>query len=316
MRKNVLSIVTALLTASFLYALNDDPEYLKARKNGGVARLLIKVVNDEGVAVSGASIDILMGMNFREKSYSIKGMSDSSGSFLAEGKTTGNEIVINVQKDGYYESTKKICLIEMGKEHKVNNGCWQPWGIEVPLYLREVRQPSDLVTFNQYIAVPATNTWMGFDMQMKDWTAPFGKGKYSDFEMLLTWDGKPQYTTKETSLEMRFIEPLAGCYAFTNFPDCEFGGAYLADTNRIVHITRMFSSGSNDGTPWQKGLDESQSLVLRTRCKETGDGNILTANYSTIKSIGVSAGWKGSVKMWMRYYYNPVPNSLNLEPKR
>ena len=316
MRKNVLSIVIVLLTATFLYALNDDPEYLKARKDGGDVRLIIKVVNDEGVAVVGASLDVLMGMNFREKSYSITGISDRSGIFLAEGKTTGNEILINVQKDGYYSSTKKICLIEMGKEFRVKDGRWQPWGIEVSLYLREIRQPSDLVIFNQYISVPATNTWMGFDMQLKDWIEPFGKGKDSDFEMFLIWDGKPQYTTEETSLEMRFREAHAGCYAFDNFPDCEFGGAYLADTNRFMHVSQRFSSGSNDGTPWQKGLDESQSLVLRTRCKETDDGNLLKANYSTIKGIGVSAGWKGRVKMWMRYYFNPVSNSLNLEPRR
>lgn len=316
MKAIVSSLLIVLLMATSAFALKDDPEYLRARRSGGKVRLQIKILDDEGCVVTNAMIEVLMGMNFREKSYMVKGVSDFVGSLIVEGETTGNEIEINVRKEGYYDAVKKLCLIEMGHEYAVKDGCWQPWGIEVPLQLRKVRRPTDLVTFNQYITIPTTNTWIGFDMEKKDWKSPYGRGCVADFEVFLNWDGRPQYYTKETSMEIRFAEPFAGCYCSDNVQESAFSGVYRADTNCSYNTSLVISSGSIEGSQWQKGLDESQSLVMRTRCKVDESRELQAANYSTIKNLGISAGWKGLVKLRMRYYYNPVTNSTNLEPKR
>ena len=77
--------------------------------------------------VSNANVKVLMGMNFRENAYFVNGITGAKGQFVIEGKTTGNEIEISVTKDGYYNASKKLCLIKMGSEYAMlsgNHGAW------------------------------------------------------------------------------------------------------------------------------------------------------------------------------------------------
>ena len=74
---NKLVICLAVATASMLaMARKKAPDYLDARRNGAEAQIKICVVDDEGGAVSNASIRAFMGMNFRPKGYWIKGVTD------------------------------------------------------------------------------------------------------------------------------------------------------------------------------------------------------------------------------------------------
>ena len=52
----------------------------------------------------------------------INGVTDTEGKFVIEGKTTGNEIEIDVEKEGYYRASKKECLAKMGEEYEVKDG--------------------------------------------------------------------------------------------------------------------------------------------------------------------------------------------------
>ena len=127
MMKNLTVTMVALMATMSVFAHKKDPEYLKARRNGGELRIIVSAADDDGNAVSNASVNVLMGMNFREKAYFINGVTDAMGQFVIEGTTTGNEIEIEVTKDGYYKATKKLCLIKMGHEYEVRDGKWQPW---------------------------------------------------------------------------------------------------------------------------------------------------------------------------------------------
>ena len=97
------------------YAIKKDPSYRDARKNGAMAKMELRITNDMGVPIPNASVHVLMGMNFRERSYDIDGKSDMNGLFVVEGNTTGNEIIIEVTKDRYYKSSQKISFITMGR---------------------------------------------------------------------------------------------------------------------------------------------------------------------------------------------------------
>lgn len=315
MMKNLVFMMGALTVAMSGFAHKKDPEYLKARRNGGELRMIVAAVDDDGNAVSNATVHVLMGMNFRERSYDIDGKSDTNGLFVVEGKTTGNEIIIEVTKDGFYKSSQKICFIKMGSEYEVKDGRWQPWGMSIPITLREVRAPVQLVVQQGLYKIPSTNMLVGFDMAVKDWVSPNGKGKQADFEILLTWDGKPLYYTQQTQLAVRFPEKHAGYYVFDNIKGSRFGGPYMADTNRTFQTDFSCTSSFVNGEPRFRGLNIGQSLIVRSRCKVDNDEHLVSANYSTIKNITVEAGWAGEVMMMIRYYFNPTPNDMNLEPK-
>ena len=136
MMKNLVSVLGILTVAMACFAHKKDPDYLKARRDGGYLRMILSAVDDYGSAVSNASVKVLMGMNFRENAYYINGTTDADGHFVIEGRTTGNEIEIEVVKEGYYRGHKKLCLITMGNEYEVKSGRWQPWGMKVNIPTR------------------------------------------------------------------------------------------------------------------------------------------------------------------------------------
>ena len=316
MSKNRCSVLYAVIMVSLAgLAYKNDPAYNKARRSGAQVQMKLRISNDMGVPVPSASVHVLMGMNFRERSYDIDGKSDTNGLFVVEGNTTGNEIIIEVTKDRYYKSSQKICFITMGREYEVKDGRWQPWGMSVPITLREIRAPVQLVVQKELYKIPTTNTLVGFDMALKDWVSPNGKGEHADFEVFLTWDGKPLYYTQHTQLDMLFPEKHAGYYVFDNIKGSRFGGPYMADTNSTFQTDFSCMSSFVNGEPRFRGLDIGRSLIVRSRCKVDNEGHLVSANYSTIKNITVEAGWTGEVMMMIRYYFNPTPNDTNLEPK-
>ena len=309
----VMLIILAVGMTAFAY--KKDPEYLKARRNGGELRMILSVTDDAGNAVSNASVKVLMGMNFREKAYYITGRTDGNGQFAVEGKTTGNEIEIEVTNDGYYNSMQKMCFVKMGNEYDVKDGRWQPWGMLLPMTLRKIRAPVQLIVHRDLYPIPCTNKVFGFDMALKDWVLPYGKGKVADFEVFLTWDGKPLYYTKRTQLDIRFSEKYAGYYPFDNIKGSSFGGPYFAETNHAFRTGFSCTSSYENGNPCYQGLEQGKSLIVRSRCKADNEGHLISANYATIKNLTVEAGWAGEVMMMIRYYFNPTPNDTNLEPK-
>ena len=106
MKKNFVVMIAAISVAMPVFAHKKDPEYLKARRDGGELRMIVAAVDDGGNNVSNATVRVLMGMNFREKAYFVEGITDAKGQFAVEGITTGNEIEITVTKDGYYNASK------------------------------------------------------------------------------------------------------------------------------------------------------------------------------------------------------------------
>ena len=312
-RYSTLFAVVFIPLAGLSY--NGDSAYNDARRSGAQVQMKLCISNDIGEPVRNASVHVLMGMNFRERSYDIDGTSDTNGLFVVEGRTTGNEFIIEVSKDGYYKSTQRFCFIKMGSEYKVKDGRWQPWGMSIPITIREIRNPVQLLVHKELYKIPTTNALVGFDMALKDWVSPNGKGEHADFEVFLTWDGKPLYYTQHTRLDIRFTETHAGYYIVDNIKGSQFGGPYMANTNNTFHTDFSCMSSFANGGPQFQGLDIGRSLVVRSRCKADNNGLLVSANYSTIKNITVEAGWTGEVKMLIRYYFNPTPNDTNLEPK-
>jgi hypothetical protein len=316
MKKYLVFIMTTLTVVISVFAHKKDPEYLKARRNGGELRMVVSAVDDDGNAVSNAFVKVLMGMNFREKAYFISGITDAKGQFAIEGTTTGNEIEISVTKDGYYNASKKLCLIKMRSEYEVRNGKWQPWGMVVELPMRKVVNPVKLLALHDGIQIPATNIWIGFDMKKKDWVVNGRGGEIPDFEVMVQWDGRPMMTLEFAQMDIRFVGKGAGFYFTDKTIGSAFTGVYNANMNNTFQTEFTCRAMRKDGVFSDSGVPKGKLMVVRSRCKLDDKGNILEANYSTIRTLFIEGGGNGKAQAIVNYQFNPTPNDTNLEPKR
>ena len=198
-------VTTALAAISFAgYGHLNHPAYLDARRNGAETKIVLKVVDDMGVAVSNATINIFFGMNFRPKGHAIAGKTDENGVFTAIGKTCGDEIEISVGKSGCYPSKRKLCYATMGRERLAKDGRWQPYCDVQQMILRKRRNPVATERFWEFRYTKAINSWIGFDIAKNDFVHPHGTGTTSDFEVFVEWNGDwlPKY--KGMAVKIRF----------------------------------------------------------------------------------------------------------------
>ena len=314
MRTLILLTLGILITVQS-YAIKKDPAYRDAKINGGDTRIVLSIIGDDDRPVSNATVRVLMGMNFRERAYYINGFTSADGKFVIEGKTTGNEIEIDVTKDGYYQTSDKLCFISMGHEYDVKDGRWQPWGMELQLRLRVIRNPIVLLGDVNGYYVPETNKWIGFDMKQADWVLSGHKGKMSDFEVFLEWDGLPSRDSKLLKLHFRTVDSQGGFYYADSVKESRFHGVYNASTNEVLQQAFSCQTTQKEGRIVKTGLPHSKLLVLRSRCVCDQEGMLRMANYSTISWVSVEGSQKGKGEMLLSYSFNPTPNDTNLESK-
>ena len=312
-------LLIGCLIALQSHALKKDPSYRDARRNGATAKMVLRIVNDDGVPVPSADVDVFMGMNFRPKGYSIAGRTDSNGVFVVKGKTCGDEIVINVAKSGFYRTSKTLRFAEMGHEHEVRDGRWQPYGRTEDVFLRDIRNPVEMSRENfwKFKYTTTINTWIGYDIKENDFVAPNGKGIVADFEVYIDWDGEwlPAYTGM--AVKIRFVEPFGGYYACDTKGESAFKGPYSALPDSINQTSAEFSERISDNGKRreQKKFDAGKCWVVRSRCKISPEGKLLEANYSTIYDMVFTCKSGGYGGFCLTGVFNPTPNDPNLEPK-
>ena len=311
----VLFIVANCFFASL--AAKKDLEYSKARKNGAEAKIHLRIVDDVGIGVSNVSVRVFMGMNFRPKGYWIDGVTDKNGYFIIQGKTCGDEVEIFISKNGYYDSHEKLRFAEMGKEHNVENGKWQPYEEKYNMIIRKVRNPQAIGFGGEYIFTKKLNQWLGFDIHTSDFVYPYGNGKISDFEIKIDWDGKwlPDYTGMGISI--RFVAPFSGYYEVPIQSVSKLKGPYMADNEeKYLKTAVFFEKVVNSSERIRKSYDQNKCWVVRSRCKVDKDGNLIASNYSVIHKISFCGEVDGSGGVCIIGAFNPTPNDMNLEPKR
>ena len=308
-------IAILIITATSAFALSKDSSYREARRSGALAKIKIHVVDDLGHNVSNADVSVFFGMNFRPNGHCLKGVTDKNGMYIAEGKTCGDEIIIDAKKQGFYNSVKKLCFAKMGAEHKVEDGRWQPFNETEKITLRKIEKPITLIALNKLIDVAYTNIWLGFDMEKKDFVKPFGCGNNIDFEVKVEWDGLPAWESKSCSAKIRFNGEGSGGYYAKNVSESFFPYIYRADP-KYSYSERMVCIVNRNGDPYTTKIPfiKESSLVTRTRC-QADKGKIKVANYGCIRHLEVGPSRRGVVLLRLSYIFNPTPNDTNLEPK-
>ena len=317
MKSAMLLAVASIAVHS--YALKKDPSYREARRKGAEAKMELRIVNDDGIPVPDANVSVFMGMNFRPKGYFITGRTDTNGVFVVKGKTCGDEIEMNIEKVGFYRTSKTFRFAAMGYEHEVREGRWQPYGEMENIVLRDIRNPAKMPheNFWKFKYTSAINSWVGYDIKENDFVAPNGNGKVADFEVYIDWNGEWLPTYTGMAVRIRFTEPFGGYYAYPINDNSEFRGPYSAVPNLINKTEAEFYECvfDNGERREQKHFDPGQCWIVRSRCKVSPEGKLIEANYSVIYDIVFTCKNGGYGGFCITGNFNPTPNDTNLEPK-
>ena len=294
-------------------AKQPSPEFFKALKDGAYAQINLHVEDDLGAPVDGVKVQATLASE--GKDYSLTGLTDQDGHFVVSGTTTGDYLVIFCEKAGYYTSRISWSFIAMGKEHEVKDGKWRPYGENVLLTIRKIRNPCSITHGNVTVDVPATNVWMGYDAKAQNFTRPYGCGDSADFEVQVEWDGKPPASSKLCRAEIRFPSPFGGGYRAPTYLYSKYPYPYAADAANTYGTSRIdVVNRDGDAHTTKRPFGDANCFVFRSRCKVGNDGKLASANYGNIVKFDVSPSWRGVATLTIEYMFNPVPNDTNLEP--
>ena len=310
--------VTVVVMGGFncLAERNLSAAFKDAQTNGADARVRLCIHDEQGAPIADASIRATL--SNRVSDYSMYGVTDTNGIYVVSGRTTGDYLQFLVTKAGYYDSWKGISYIEMGKEHEVVGGKWQPFDSVHSIVLRHKQNPvASEIGRGNFALTKHLNCWLGFDIQKHDFVHPHGSGEVADFEVMIEWNGKwyPDYTGM--GINLRFTMPYSGYYETPVNPVSEFKGPYAADVEKtfcqsatfdeqVVSLTKRIRHSFNDNKCW----------VVRSRCKVDDAGKLISANYSVIHKINFCGKPDGRGGLRLTGGYNSTPNDTNLELRR
>ena len=317
MKKNIFLIccmVALQLFANAAQAIRKSSEYRNARRNGAMAEIHLRVVDDMGEFVTNASVRAVMHLFASE--YSMFGTTDTNGVYVTKGKTDGNYIEFFVGKDGYYGSKAKVVYASMTEPHEVKDGKWQPYGGELKIELRKIRNPISLspTSTGNYSYTKTLNTWVGFDLLKRDFVKPYGNGEVADFEVFFRRDGTAGQDFSGVKLCIRFVEPYAGFCQLEKAKCSLLVGPYNANSNAEYEREAEFFRYIMSKTKRYRCLFDKQKVwVVRSRCKVDENEALISANYSVITDISFGRRKGGGANFCVIGLFNPTPNDTNLE---
>ncbi len=299
-----ISVTTALF---LLFSLN-------MRANEG--RVTIHVIGEDGLPVVNAKANIQFAVAMpggglgNETVVNEEGLTDTNGICVLTGNGDEASVGAAVLKNGYYGAS--------GYRIEFTNsilGRWQPWnptievvlqkkGVQVPMYARRIDE----------IKIPVEGKPVGFDLEIGDWVAPYGKGETPDF--LFKYTSKP-----EPHVPIQEIPPYDITLAVTFSND----GDGIQSAAPLPHGLRFTRPAPGNGYEsilvkheskerCQKAYSDyrdGQNYFFRVRTKNDAQGNIVSALYCKIDGDFNHAA--AGAKLTFTYYLNPEPNSQNME---
>ena len=306
-------------------------------------RLYVKVVDDEGVPVSNATVNVGFSSGHvvfgQGRSCDYKAKTGQDGNAVVKFNGGSSDVYWSVQAKGYYpcDTRHEVFNIEVVQIppifYKVNMLEHEKRG-DVVLYRKKNPQPMYAYTREMDIKSPLANGRYGFDLERFDWLPPHGRGKVADFYYIRE---RPDVTNMNVKVKWRQsnyflfkdrepshpnlgdvigrIEFDENCGAYIGKQTgCEsFPSVYRADPYRKYLRSFPIKIRSNGGnTSWLEEDDVvkcGEYMVIRSRVKCDEHGNIVSANYSKI--LG-SMGLMGMVGL-EEAVFNPRPNDTNLE---
>ena len=307
--KDILALAASILIVCL--SANASITYELSVK-GADAKVVLKVVDQDGAAVPGAKIWGGFSANFSKDSVLVDGLTNTNGEFIAQGKC--NEFLrVDVTKEGYYHTEVKVNFWQSKADPIVVDGKWQPYGETRTVVLKKIRNPirlRDPDSRYRYV-YPESGKWTGFDLVCGDWVPPIGDGKCADIMIRYTREPKPDGYFK--SLDISFTNsPYAGAYVMDKDSFSEMDSVYEANTNgEYIGCLRYEFERTANGNHVISELGFGQYLVFRIRTKVDECGNLTSAHYGRI--MGALQYLEKTGMVLGPVFFNPTPNDTNLE---
>ena len=318
------SIVFSLFAApAVALAINPDLTLCNAQRYGAEAKMILRVIDQDGLPVADAKIfgGFQTGGNINDN-VPIRGITDTDGEYIVQGKCT-SRVRCGISKDGYYESEFLVEYPDGEVENPVENGKWMPYGAVANVTLKKIVNPCQLaIDDGSCKKLPKLGEWIGYDLELNQWVAPYGSGRCPDMLIRIYIDAVNDTSDFKTSMEVSFTNnPYAGAYKLSKDACSEMHSVYNDDVNATYQSSFLFvherhpvvrqkpvvyveGMAENDTR-----LDDKSYLVFRTRTKVDEKGNLVSAHYGKIDGL-----WEffGSMRA-ASIQFNPTPNDTNLE---
>ena len=281
---------------------------------GAIAKVNLKVVDQDGVAVPDAKIWGAFTANHLKDSVLVDGMTNTNGEFVAQGNC--NEFLrVDVTKEGYYHTEAKINFRRSKSDPIVVDGKWQPYGETRTVVLNRIKDPLSVKVFDENShrrRIPLFGAWIGFDLEIGDWLPPHGNGKFEDVCLRFKSDVRKRRIDYTYVMDVSFTNnPHAGAYIAKKDTASDLKTEYAADTNANYQSTFSFATESVSGRPVKANyLDQDSYLVFRTRTKVDESGRLIGAHYGKICGVWRSSQDKMHISDGC---FNSFENDTNIE---
>jgi hypothetical protein len=155
--------------------------------------------------------------------------------------------------------------------------------------------------------VPDLDKPVGYDFEVGDWVGPYGKGVSADIFFTAHFD-KHDDGESDFTLTVSFPNAEDGLQEFSvpqyylNTRDSALWSAQMAPTNGY-NAQWIQVDNRKRGQPIETNRNPNRNYYFRVRTKVDDRGNIVSAHYGKIYGDF----------MQFSYYFNPTPNSRNIE---
>ena len=309
-----------------IYDAATTSEVQEAQRKGAKAKIVYRVVDDDGIPVTNTTVIGTWQNDYPRKTWKETFVTDDKGIFVAKGNV-GGRFTCHIWKDGYYSSCAGVNFHwRAGVSPLVKDGKWQPYGDEKIIILKRRKNPIDLKRYDWGIYgynAPATNEWVGLDLELGQWCAPYGCGRHEDVLVRFCGVVVDDFTW-DTKTEISFTNvPYAGFYTLQKDVFSDMKSCYAASTNDSSYSERsiVFTSKGEKGVPPNRETKDKVAidkyLVFRTRCKVDESGKLVSAHYG--KLMGefnggfMALGFRCAYGDQCGVFFNPNPNDANLE---
>lgn len=279
-----------------------------------VAKLSLKVVDEEGRSIEGVNIELCFYGGCLTKD-AIKGATDKNGLFSAVGSSTDGVTGGVAKKEGYYNSVFHQDFFVR------RTGMWQPWNKQLKVVLRPIVKPVPMYVRNQhFLNLPTINKEVGYDLSKSDWVAPYGVGQNSDFIFKVKKNYK-NYTNFDSKLILSFSNKNDGIQIIKDNRGGDFsvGSVFRLMRNApengynqiLIKRSSMGTFGMHDDN------SEDNNYIFRIR-SEIKNGHLKRAMYGKILGeMTFDVRGTETATIHMHYYLNPdYTQNLEFDPKR
>lgn len=269
----------------------------------GMAKLIIKVVDEGGHPLEGARVSLYFQSGGLEKDRTV-GLTDEEGVFSASGFSSNGITGGGVNKDRYYQSVIHHDF------YRKKVGFWQPWGKELTVVMRPIVNPVPMYVRNTSFKFPVFGQEIGFDLEKADWVIPHGLGVKSDF-IFKPMQKYQNAANFEGAMILTFSNPLDGIQVIKDDGGGDFnvGSWYrwprtAPESGYVQKLERHIAWGASGQ---QTNMDDSNNYIFRVRSEVDENGKLKRAMYGKIRGelrYFISTALIG--KVGMHYYLNPT----------